>query len=63
MARHTRRKSPRKQTKWHLSGKKVKLARSRGHKPLKLLELYHSRMEKNLGKLERVIERRKAAGE
>ena len=53
----------RKQAKWHLAGKKADLARKRGHKPVALLELYHSRMEKNLGKLENVIQRRRAAGE
>lgn len=57
------RKKVRRQTKWHLGGKKAKLSRSRGHKPLALLELYHNKMEKNLGRLERVIERRRAAGE
>lgn len=57
------RKKIRRQTKWHLGGKKATLARKRGHKPVALLELYHSRMEKNLGKLERIIERRRAAGE
>lgn len=63
MAKRRRKKAAKRQTKWHLSGKKANLARSRGHKPVALLELYHARMEKNLGKLERVIERRRAAGE
>jgi hypothetical protein len=49
--------------KWHLGGKKASLARSRGHKPVALLKLYHERMERNLGKLENVIKRREAAGE
>jgi len=53
----------RARAKWHLGGSKAKLARKRGHKPVALLRLYHSRMEKNLGKLENVIRRREAAGE
>ena len=63
MAKRGRKKGPRHQTKWHLGGKKAKLARKRGHKPLALLKLYHSRMEKNLGKLEGIIHRRELAGE
>ena len=53
----------RARAKWHLAGKKAKLARSRGHKPLALLKLYHEKMERNLGKLEGIIRRRQAAGE
>ncbi len=59
-----RRKKARKpQAKWHLGGRKASLARKRGHKPVALLKLYHSRMEKNLGRLEGIIRRREAAGE
>lgn len=58
-----RKKGRRKQAKWHLSGKKAELSRKRGHKPVALLELLHGRMEKNITKLENVIQRRKAAGE
>jgi len=63
MARRKKSRKKRTQAKWHLGGKKAELARSRGHKPVALLELYHRRMEKNLTKLEGVIKRRKAAGE
>lgn len=56
-------RSRRPHAKWHLGGKKVSLSRKRGHKPVELLRLYHSRMEKNLGKLENIIRRREAAGE
>lgn len=59
MAKHKKRAH----AKWHLSGKKALLARKRGHKPVALLRLYHARMEKNLGKLENIIQRREAAGE
>jgi hypothetical protein len=62
MARKKKRKS-RPRAKWHLGGGKAKLSRKRGHKPVALLQLYHRKMEKNLGKLEGVIARRKAAGE
>lgn len=58
-----RKKTRRAQAKWHLGGKKASLARKRGHKPVALLRLYHSRMEKNLGRLENIIRRREAAGE
>lgn len=51
------------QAKWHLSGKKATIAKKRGHKPVALLRLYHSKMEKNLGRLENIIARRVAAGE
>ena len=63
MAKRGRKKGPRKQTKWHLGGSKAKLARKRGHKPLALLKLYHNKMERNLGRLESIIQRREAAGE
>lgn len=62
MARKKKRKA-RRQAKWHISGKKADLSRKRGHKPLVLLQLYHTKMEKNLDKLGNVIARRKAAGE
>lgn len=63
MAKRGRKKGSKAHAKWHLGGKKASLARKRGHKPVALLKLYHSRMEKNLGKLENVIRRREAAGE
>ena len=63
MAKRGRKKTPRRQSKWHLSGPKANLARKRGHKPLALLKLYHSKMERNLGKLENVIHRRELQGE
>jgi hypothetical protein len=63
MAKRGRKKGSKPHAKWHLSGKKASLARKRGHKPVALLKLYHARMEKNLGKLENVIQRREAAGE
>jgi hypothetical protein len=63
MAKKKTGKKRRKQAKWHISGKKAEISRKRGHKPLVLLQLYHTRMEKNLDKLENVIKRRKAAGE
>jgi hypothetical protein len=44
-------------------GKGLRLSRAKGHKPLALLESFHRKMEKNLGKLEGVIRRRRAAGE
>jgi len=58
-----KRRKKRAHAKWHLSGSKAALARKRGHKPLALLKLYHSKMERNLGKLESVINRREAMGE
>jgi hypothetical protein len=45
------------------SGSRAELARKRGHKPVALLKVYHSKMEKNLGRLENLIRRREAAGE
>jgi hypothetical protein len=57
------RKKSRKQAKWHLTGKKVSLARKRGHKPVRLLELYRDRMATNLDRLDSLIKRRHAAGE
>jgi hypothetical protein len=49
---------------WRMHARaKAALARKRGHKPLALLKLYHSKMERNLGKLESVINRREAMGE
>ena len=56
-------KRGRPRAKWHLGGAKAKKSRARGHKPTALLRLYHSKMEKNLGKLETIIRRREAAGE
>jgi hypothetical protein len=61
MAKRKRSRKPK--AKWHLGGSKAALARKRGHKPLALLKLYHSKMERNLGKLENVIRRREAIGE
>lgn len=58
-----KKKARKPRAKWHLGGKKVKLARTRGHKPVALLKLYHEKMERNLGRLENVITRRIAAGE
>jgi hypothetical protein len=59
----TKKKTRKAHAKWHLGGKKASLARKRGHKPVALLKLYHSKMERNLGRLENVIRRREAAGE
>jgi len=42
---------------------KASLSRARGHKPVALLKLYHSKMERNLGKLENVIHLREQQGE
>lgn len=63
MAKKGKRRKHRPRAKWHLGGSKAKLARRRGHKPVALLKLYHSKMEKNLNKLESVIRRRQAIGE
>jgi len=63
MAKRRKKSVRRAQAKWHLSGKKASLARKRGHKPVALLKLYHSKMERNLNKLENVIRRREAIGE
>jgi hypothetical protein len=49
--------------KHQVTGRKADLARKRGHKPVALLKLYHSKMERNLGRLENIIKRRVAAGE
>jgi len=49
--------------KWKVGGRKATMSRNKGHKPVALLEMYHTKMEKNLHKLEGVIKRRKAAGE
>jgi len=46
-----------------IGGTKAKLSFERGHKPTALLESFHGKMVRNITKLERLIERRKAAGE
>jgi len=61
MARKTARKKGK--AKWKVGGRKATMSRNKGHKPVALLEMYHTKMEKNLHKLEGVIKRRKAAGE
>jgi len=48
--------------KWKVGGRKATISRNKGHKPVALLELYHSKMEKNLHKLEGIIKRRRASG-
>jgi hypothetical protein len=58
-----KRAKKRAHAKWHLGGKKASIARKRGHKPVALLKLYHSRMEKNINKLENIIRHREASGE
>lgn len=58
-----KRRKKRVHAKWHLSGKKASLARSRGHKPVALLKLYREKMERNLGRLENIIRKRQASGE
>jgi hypothetical protein len=63
MAKRGKKRVRRAQAKWHLGGKKASLARKRGHKPVALLKLYHSRMEKNINKLENIIRHREASGE
>lgn len=57
------RKKSRKKAKRKGSSARAKASRAKGHKPLALLESFHRKMEKNLGKLEGVIRRRRAAGE
>lgn len=59
MARRRRHKG----RKWHISGKLAELSKAKGHKPVALLKFYHARMEKNLDRLENLINRREAAGE
>lgn len=49
--------------KWHIGGKLAGLSKQRGHKPVALLKFYHARMERNLGRLENLIDRRERAGE
>jgi hypothetical protein len=62
MARKGRKKSRRKSTP-KFNSVRAKASRARGHKPVALLEAYHHKMERNLGRLEGIIKRRKAAGE
>lgn len=60
------RKKGRKKGKRKVTGfnsVRAKASRAKGHKPVALLEAYHRKMEKNLGRLEGIIKRRKAAGE
>ncbi len=61
-ARKGRRKGKRK-SKTQFNSVRAKASRRKGHKPVALLESYHRKMERNLGKLEGIIKRRKAAGE
>ena len=63
MARKGKKRKHRPRAKWHLGGAKAKLSRSRGHKPVALLELYREKMGRNIDKLDRKIATRKAAGE
>lgn len=63
MAAKKKKRKQRLRAKWHLGGSKAKLSRSRGHKPVALLQLYREKMEHNLVKLDRKIATRKAAGE
>jgi hypothetical protein len=58
MARRKKKRGVKKAT-----GKRAKLSFERGHKPVALLESFHGRMVKNITRLERLIERRRAAGE
>jgi hypothetical protein len=58
-----RKRTRKAKAKWHLSGKKVSLAKQRNHKPLALLKLYHTKMQRNIGRLENIIDKREAAGE
>lgn len=44
-------------------GSKAELSKSRGHKPVAVLESFHAKMAKNFDKLGALIERRKASGE
>ncbi|HEX6826571.1 MAG TPA: hypothetical protein VF077_09685 [Nitrospiraceae bacterium] len=62
MARKKRRKKSKRSVPG-LNSTKAKRSRAKGHKPVALLESWHRKMEKNLGKLEGIIRRRKAAGE
>ncbi len=48
--------------KYHF-GKLGEISKKRGHKPVALLKFYHARMERNLGRLENLIDRRERAGE
>jgi len=44
-------------------GSKAELSKSRGHKPVAVLESFHTKMIKNVDKLDNLIERLKASGE
>jgi len=44
-------------------GSKAELSKSRGHKPVAVLESFHAKMIRNIDKLGNLIERRKASGE
>jgi hypothetical protein len=44
-------------------GSKAELSKSRGHKPVAVLESFHAKLIKNVDKLGNLIERRKASGE
>lgn len=57
------RKKGRKKTVKKFNSVRAKASRAKGHKPVALLEAYHSKMQRNLGRLENLIKRRKAAGE
>lgn len=60
MAKRGRKKG---HAKKKIGGKRAKLSFERGHKPVALLKSFHAKMERNIGKLERLIQKREAAGE
>jgi len=44
-------------------GSKAELSKSRGHKPVAVLELFRSKMTRNIDKLNKLIDQRKRSGE
>jgi hypothetical protein len=56
-------KKRKKTTSKTRGGSKAELSKSRGHKPVAVLESFHAKMAKNFDKLGALIERRKASGE
>jgi galactose-1-phosphate uridylyltransferase len=54
---------PKRRKNRKIGGKKSGLSFQHGHKPVALLKSFHSKMLRNVEKLERLIHKREAAGE
>jgi hypothetical protein len=58
-----RKKSSKAARDGSLAKRKAIISKSRGHKPVAVLESFHAKMVKNVDKLANLIERRRASGE